>query len=233
MYMAALAPSESPRESSVIGTSSTQSTPVPSSRSAVDDDRTLAGSAARGDRHAFERLVERYLDRTLRICLRLVGNLEDAEDAVQETFSRAWSKLSSFAGRASFGTWITSIALRLCADVERARKSRQKRGGELPGHLELDRDFTAPRAACPALQSEQRETVRRLEVELARLPPRLRVALTLRTIEGLEYEDVAKSMGTSVRSARLYVWEARQRLARELGLERRRDSRDPRPESSS
>ncbi len=188
-------------------------------RTPADDDRSLAQDAARGDRRAFDRLVSRYLDRTLRICLRLVGNLEDAEDTVQETFARAHARLSSFAGRSTFGTWITSIALRLCADLERARKSRRRHVGELPHDFDLDRDARAPRSANPSLQSEQRETVRDVEAALARLPRRLRVALTLRTIEGLEYEEVARAMGTTIRSARLYVWEARQRLARELDPE--------------
>jgi RNA polymerase sigma-70 factor (ECF subfamily) len=188
-------------------------------RKPADDDRSLAHDAARGDRRAFDHLVARYLDRTLRICLRLVGNLEDAEDTVQETFARAHARLPSFAGRSTFGTWITSIALRLCADLERARTSRRRHVGELPPDFDLDRDARAPRSASPSLQSEQRETVRDVEAALARLPRRLRVALTLRTIEGLEYEEVARIMGTTIRSARLYVWEARQRLARELDPE--------------
>lgn len=199
-------------------------------RTYVEDDRALARLAMRGDRCAFDRLVERYLDRTLRICLRLVGNLEDAEDAVQETFTRAYSRLDSFAGKSTFGTWVTSIALRLCADLERARKSRRRHVAGLPATYEIDRDARAPRGANPSLQSEQREAVRDLESALARLPNRLRTALTLRTIEGLDYEEVARMMGTTVRSSRLYVWEARQRLSRELGLDddddlRRREGR--------
>jgi RNA polymerase sigma-70 factor (ECF subfamily) len=211
MYMRAAAPSHSDREVSL--------PVIPSTirRSAVDDDRSLAQAAMRGDRGAFDRLVERYLDRTLRICLRLVGNLEDAEDAVQETFARAHARLQSFGGRSQFGTWLTTIALRLCADVERARRSRRARHAELPESFDLDRHVAAP-ARDPALAAEQRETVVRLEESLARLPRRLRVALTLRTIEGLEYEEVARALGTTVRSARLYVWEARQRLAREIAL---------------
>jgi len=203
-------PSKAPREASVTGiTSSVQ-------RSAVEDDRSLAQAAMRGERRAFDRLVERYLDRTLRICTRLVGNVEDAEDAAQETFARAWSRLRGFAGRSTFGTWITSIALRLCADVERSRRRRRR---ELLAGIGALREPAAPRASCPALHAEQRETLRGVEAALARLPPRLKAALTLRTIEGMEYPEVARALGTTVRSARLYVWEARQRLARELGLE--------------
>ena len=210
------APSNAHRENSV--TSSTAGTqPIP--RSAVEDDRTLAQAALRGDRRAFDRLVERYLERTLRICLRIVGNLDDAEDATQETFARAWSRLASFAGKSTFGTWITSIALRLCSDVERARRTRRKRHAELSASFDLDRDVVSTRAKSPALHAEQRETMRNVESALANLPPRLRTALTLRTIEGMEYVDVARALGTTVRSARLYVWEARQRLARELELE--------------
>ncbi len=183
-------------------------------RDALDDDRTLAHQASLGDRRAFDRLVERYLDRTLRICLRLVGNLEDAEDAAQETFVRAFARLKSFAGKSTFGTWVTSIAIRLCADVERARRSRRGRIEELAPGLE----FAGTRARSPAVHAEQRETVRNVEAALARLPPRLRAALTLRTIEGMEYEEVARALGTTIRSARLYVWEARQRLAREASI---------------
>src|SRR6185436_19437809 len=125
-------------------------------RTPADDDRSLAHDAARGDRRAFDRLVARYLDRTLRICLRLVGNLEDAEDTVQETFARAHARLQSFAGRSTFGTWITSIALRLCADLERARRSRRRRITELSADFDLDRDLASPRAHSPARHAEER-----------------------------------------------------------------------------
>jgi RNA polymerase sigma-70 factor (ECF subfamily) len=209
-------PSKPPRERAVTGITSS------SIRGrAVDDDRSLARAALRGERPAFERLVERYLDRTLRICLRLVGNVEDAEDAAQETFARAWARLSSFAGQSTFGTWLTSIALRLCSDVERARRSRRRRHTELPDGFDLDRELASRSARRPDVHAEQREALRNVEAALARLPRRLRAALTLRTLEGMEYEDVGRALGTSVRSARLYVWEARQRLARELDLEPR------------
>lgn len=184
----------------------------------MEDDRALAEAASRGDRGAFDRLVDRYLDRTLRICVRMLGNLDDAEDAVQETFSRAWSRLASFAGHSTFGTWVTSIALRHCTDVDRARRSRLRHVAALPHDFEPDRDAVSRTAAAPPRQAEQRELLRNLDAALAQLPPRLRTALTLRTIEGLEYEEVARTMGTTIRSARLYVWEARQRLTRELGL---------------
>jgi RNA polymerase sigma-70 factor (ECF subfamily) len=148
----------------------------------------------------------------------MLGNREDAEDAVQETFAKAWARLASFAGQSTFGTWVTSIALRHCTDVERARRSRERHVGNLPRDFEPDRDARNLTAAVPPRLAEQRELLSNLDVALTQLPPRLRTALTLRTIEGLEYEDVAQSMGTSIRSARLYVWEARQRLSRELGL---------------
>lgn len=195
---------------------------------AVEDDRALAHAASRGDRGAFDRLVDRYLDRTLRICVRLLGNLDDAEDAVQETFSRAWSRLASFAGQSTFGTWVTSIALRHCTDVERARRSRRRHIAELPPAFDPDLHAPDPRRPSPHRHAEQRETLKNVEAALAQLPPRLRTALTLRTIEGMEYEDVARSMGTSIRSARLYVWEARQRLSRELGFDADDDAAEER-----
>ncbi len=184
----------------------------------MEDDRALADAASRGDRGAFDRLVDRYLDRTLRICVRLLGNYEDAEDAVQETFARAWSRLASFAGRSTFGTWLTTIAMRHCTDVDRARKSRRRHVGELPRDFDPGRDAPGPRQEAPPHRAQQKELLAALQDKLTLLPPRLRSALTLRCIEGLEYEEVAQVLGTSIRSARLYVWEARQRLVRELDL---------------
>ena len=185
----------------------------------MDDDRSLADAALHGDRGAFDALVDRYLDRTLRICVRMLGNLDDAEDAVQETFTRAYAKLATFAGKSTFGTWVTSIALRLCSDVERARRSRRRHHATLSAEFDLDRDVVSLSAKPSVVHAQQRETVARVEAALADLPPRLRTAVTLRTIEGLEYEEVARIMGTSIRSTRLYVWEARQRLARATGFD--------------
>ena len=186
--------------------------PAPEALPQPMDERLLADQAAQGDRESFDRLVQRYLERTFHIALRMVGNREDAEDVTQEAFARAHRNLHQFQGRSTFGTWITSICVRLCLDLDRRRQRR-------PNVLPLDPEVNAPADRAlewrepPSAQLQHRETARRLEHCIGRLPRRLKTALVLRVLEGMEYQDVAQVMGTTVRSARIYVSEARRRLA--------------------
>ena len=79
-----------------------------------------------GDLRWFDELVASYRNRVMRLVLSVLGPelANDAEDVVQEVFVRAHRHLGRFSGRSSFGTWITSIAIRLCLDLERSRKRR-------------------------------------------------------------------------------------------------------------
>ena len=186
---------------------------VPGSSPLIDDERQLATRASRGDEGAFELLVDRYLERTLRVALRMVGNREDAEDVVQDTFARAHTHLSRFHGRSSFGTWITSICINLCLDHERARK---RRPSLLSIESATEEDASMRWDDGPSRRVQRRETEIRLERAIESLPRRLRAALVLRVLQGLDYDVVAESLGTTVRSARIYVSEARRRLAQTL-----------------
>ncbi len=180
------------------------------------EDRTLLPLARQGDPVALDRLMLLYLDRTFRIVFRMLGNREDAEDVVQETFARAHQRLSEFQGGSSFGTWVTKIAIRLCIDQIRARSRREPPlsiEGEslapgLPGSSEFE----------PRLVAERDETREQVERALDQMPHRLMTAFVLRVLEGLEYEEIARVLGTRVRSVRIYVCEARRRLAEHLHL---------------
>src|SRR5688572_11941283 len=81
-------------------------------------------SARAGNTQAFDALVEPYRKPLLLHCYRMSGSLDDAEDLVQETFVRAWSKLKSFEGEGSFRNWLYVIATRLWLDEARKRKKR-------------------------------------------------------------------------------------------------------------
>jgi RNA polymerase sigma-70 factor (ECF subfamily) len=183
----------------------------------LSSDARLVQQALQGDRTAFEQLVRAHLERTFHLVLRLVGNREDAEDVVQETFVRAHSHLDQFRGRSSFTTWVTRIAIRLCLDLERAR-------GRRPAFQPLDGDheslLSAPgKSVTPPERAQHRETLAQVERAVATLPPRLRAALVLRVLQGEDYATVAAAIGTTVRSARIYVSEARRRLAELLPRE--------------
>ena len=177
------------------------------------DDRTLATKARTGDRRAFDSLVHLYLERTFHVALRLVGNREDAEDVTQETFARAHVHLHQFRGKSSFGTWVTSICVRLCLDHQRKRK-------RTPDWVPLEEPRIESQLAVqqgnPGDAASFKETRMRLERAIGELPRRLRTAFVLRVLEGMEYEDVAEILGTTIRSSRIYVSEARRRLAKHI-----------------
>ena len=103
---------------------------------AIAVERTLAG-----DRDAFRVLVERHSPNVFRLAYRMTGNQHDAEEVVQEAFLRAYQKLSQFAARANFGTWVYRIAANYAIDRMRQRKSEdaQSRTRAARGNEDGDR----------------------------------------------------------------------------------------------
>lgn len=165
----------------------------------------LLARARAGDRQAYGELVQLHFARVYSLLHRTTGNHEDAEDLAQETFVRAWRSLERFREQSSFSTWIARIALHLSTDHARARALR--RSAPLGEHE-------------PAAPESTREAQAELASALARaldcLPPRLRLALVLRVLEGREYGEVAELTGVRPATARTQVMQARALLARWL-----------------
>jgi len=172
---------------------------------AATQESALLARARGGDRQAYGALVELHFTRVYSLLYRTTGNHEDAEDLAQETFVRAWAALARFREQSSFATWITRIALHLSTDHARARALR--RSAPLEEHE-------------PAAPESTREAQADLAAALARaldlLPPRLRLALVLRVLEGREYGEVAELTGVRPATARTQVMQARALLARAL-----------------
>jgi RNA polymerase sigma-70 factor (ECF subfamily) len=172
---------------------------------AATQESALLARARGGDRQAYGALVELHFARMYSLLYRTTGNHEDAEDLAQETFVRAWAALARFREQSSFATWITRIALHLSADHARARALR--RSAPLEQHE-------------PAAPESTREAQAELAGALARaldsLPPRLRLALVLRVLEGREYAEVAELTGLRPATVRTQVMQARALLARWL-----------------
>src|ERR1700681_2944930 len=89
------------------------------------EDMVLVAAAKSGSSHAFEVLVERHARRILRVAQRVIGNREDAEDIVQQSFQKAFVHLQKFEGRSSFSTWLTRIAINQSLMKLRTRRSRE------------------------------------------------------------------------------------------------------------
>jgi RNA polymerase sigma-70 factor (TIGR02960 family) len=189
-------------------------------------------AAREGDGGAFEELTQ-PLRRELHVhCYRMLGTLDDADDALQETLLRAWRHLDSYASRASFRAWLYRIATNVCLTMlERAGRQNEiafdrvagtlelaSRQGEEPVHLqpypdhllsELRRGEAGPEAIV-----EQRESVELAFVAAVQsLPARQRATLLLRDVIGYSAAEVATMLGTSVAAVNSALQRARVTLA--------------------
>ena len=165
-----------------------------------------------GDRAAFAQLMHRYAGAVYNLAYRMLGSAEDAEDASQEIFLRAYTRLASFDRTRRFSTWLLSIGSNYCIDRLRRRRF---------AWLTLDDAAYALPSAEPgpersALTSEQRATVQRA---LQRLPDNYRIVTVLRYWNDLSYEEIAKVTGLPESTIKTRLHRARHMLAEALGPE--------------
>src|SRR5690349_2332366 len=165
-----------------------------------------------GDRAAFGQLMHRYTGAVYNLAYRMLGNAEDAEDAVQEIFLRAYTRLASFDRARRFSTWLLSIGSNYCIDRLRRRRF---------AWLTLDDvAYTMPsRERGPersALEHEQRE---RVPAALLRLPENYRLVLILRYWQDLSYDEIAQVTGLTESALKTRLHRARHMLAEALGPE--------------
>ena len=172
-------------------------------------DAELAARAASGDDAAFAELVRRHAPRVRALCASVLRDDAEAEDAAQDAFLKAHRSLGRFAGGSSFSTWLHRIATNACLD--RLRASARRRAQSLDALLESDSAAlgTALREESPAAALESRDLVARL---LERLTPEQRVALTLRELEGLSYEEIASALSCSLDAVKARLKRARAEL---------------------
>jgi RNA polymerase sigma-70 factor, ECF subfamily len=185
----------------------------------------LVAAARAGDERAFTALTEPHR-RALHVhCYRLLGSLHEAEDLVQETMLRAWRRLETFEGRASFPAWLYGIATNACLDALRGRSRRV-----LPRALVPPDDPTAlpepplidvswlepyPDELLPQAALERRETVRLAFVAaIQHLPPRQRAVLLLRDVLGWSAPEISALLGSSVASVNSALQRARSAVER-------------------
>jgi RNA polymerase sigma-70 factor (ECF subfamily) len=177
------------------------------SPSAQAADGALVERALAGDDAAYDELVRRHYSRVYATAFRLVRSPEDAEDLAQECFVRAHASLAWFRRDAPMSAWLRRIVVHLARDRFRASARR-------PGRVELPLEPPQPDHAGPEAIVGARELARAVDEALRRLPPHLRTALVLRTLEGLEYDEVAEATGVTPATARTQVMKARRALAR-------------------
>jgi len=165
-------------------------------------EEALVAAAREGDVHSFEQLVLIHQERAFNIACRLLGQREDAEDATQEAFVRAYRGLAKFTGQARFGTWFTRILINVCRTY---RGRRQRCTTAVDPEIPEIRD-EAPGPAEAAVQAQVQKAVREA---LAELPLKYREVLTLFELEGMSYEEIAQVLRRPVGTIRSRLNRAR------------------------
>jgi RNA polymerase sigma-70 factor (ECF subfamily) len=174
----------------------------------LDPEYAIVDAAASGDRHAFDELVRRYQVAILGLARALLAGSPDAEDVTQEVFVRVWRSLPAFRGESSFKSWVHRIALNVIVSHQRRlmRERRVFRG--TPADTPIDG------AGVPAPGDMQRDILSRLTLDraLGQMPLDLRTALVLRDLQGLDYKDIAHTLGVPLGTVESRIFRARKRL---------------------
>ena len=180
-------------------------------------DRTLVERVQRGDKRAFDVLVLKYQHKLVKLVSRYVRDPSEVMDVVQEAFIKAYRALPSFRGESAFYTWIYRIAINTAKNYLVAQGRRPPDGDidsgdvdQIEGETELKDNATPERLL---LRDEIEETVMDA---IAQLPEDLRVAITLRELEGLSYEEIAEAMDCSVGTVRSRIFRAREAINKRL-----------------
>jgi len=180
----------------------------------VDEEQVWLDQARRGDKAAFGKIIEAYQRPVYNLAYRMLSNSGEAEEAAQEAFIRAYTRLDSYNPNHKFSTWLLSITSNYCIDLIRKRRAVLLSIDEpLPPHPSL----MSERASGPEpqiMQSEQEEMVQRLLAELA---PEYREAVVLRYWHELSYDEIAEMMDTTVSAIKSRLFRARRQLA-EVGM---------------
>ena len=181
-------------------------------------DRQLVERAQRGDKRAFELLVEKYQRKLARLLSRFIRDPAEVEDVTQEAFIKAYRALPAFRGDSAFYTWLYRIGINtaknyLMAMGRRAPTSTEVEADEAEGFEEGEqlRDINTPESVL--LSNEIAETV---NSTIEALPEELRTAIQLREIEGMSYEDIAQVMNCPIGTVRSRIFRAREAIAAQL-----------------
>ncbi len=168
------------------------------------DDRDLVSRCLAGEPEAFEPLVTRYHRLLFTIALRMIGDEEEAKDAVQNAFLRAYRHLASYEPDHKFFSWIYRILVNECLNVRRARRGREPLDPATPGGDD------------PAERLRRVELRARVQAALLELRERDRQVVVLRHFGDLSYEEIAETIGVPVKTVKSRLYAARQRLGRQL-----------------
>jgi RNA polymerase sigma-70 factor (ECF subfamily) len=171
----------------------------------VDDTDLITGACA-GDRLAARRLYDRHAPRVYRLIYRMVGEDELAQEYTQDTFVKVFQRLAQYRGESAFSTWVHSVAVSSVLTGFRRRKRVRNREAEL-------HEASAVEARSEISDPYLRE---KLQLELERLPDRLRMPVVLHDIEGFTHREIGEMLNIPQGTSKARLFEARAKLREAL-----------------
>ena len=172
-----------------------------------EQEQTWVDAARQGDKQAFGHLVQAYERPIFNLTYRMLGSAEEAEDAAQETFLRAYSRLNQYDPAMKFSTWLFSIANHHCIDQLRKRRVTYISIDDNPVLENMESDLPHPEHEAVAMEQAQA-----MQALVAQLDPDYRTPLVLRYWEELSYEEIATSLNMTVAAVKSRLFRARQQL---------------------
>jgi RNA polymerase sigma-70 factor, ECF subfamily len=189
---------------------------------AAADERHLVRRAQKGDKEAFEVLVQRHQHRVFAVARGILKRQEDVEDIAQQVFVKAYFSLKRFDQRAAFSTWLYKITVNECWDLLRKRKARP---------LVYEADFSEDQSKQFSATEQQADTGpdtserlamrQRLDTMLAQLDERDRAMLILKEVQGFSVEEIADSLGLNANTVKVRLFRARRRVVEFARREKR------------
>lgn len=181
----------------------------------MTEEKELICRVQKGDVGAFEPLVQTYEKQVYNLCLRMVGNAEDARDLAQEAFLKAWRGLGQYQYEAAFSTWLYRLTGNVCIDFLRQQKRRPAVSLTLEQETteELQLPDPEPTPEQKLLERESRQIVAEA---MEQLETEFRQILTLRVVQNLPYEQIAQVMDLKVGTVKSRLARARAKLRKIL-----------------
>jgi RNA polymerase sigma-70 factor (ECF subfamily) len=172
------------------------------------DDHALVAAFLAGRREAFDVIVTRHRRTMYQLCYRFMGNHEDASDATQDAFVRAFRGLSRFKNESALSTWLYRVGVNTCLNRVTGRR---------PDMESIDgTDHPDPATRDPLGEVVRKETSRSVRRAIRKLPPKQRATLVLRVYQELTHEEIARILGSSVGAVKANFFHALGNLRRLL-----------------
>ncbi|MCL1632132.1 RNA polymerase sigma factor SigW [Sporolactobacillus sp. CPB3-1] len=180
-------------------------------------EKRLIKKVRKGDQQAFAELVEQYKNSVFGICLRMVGNTQEAEDLSQEAFIRAYKHIDQYDHERKFSTWLFRIATNLSIDFLRRRKNNVSLDAVVPGTEGLSLNTILPdEGEKPDDRIVRKETEEMVQMEIKKLPEKYRLAIILKYIEDLSLKEISEIMDIPVGTVKTRIHRGREMLRKNM-----------------